>query len=70
MVIPTSLRDPVLNMLHHGHPGVSATRELARFTVYWPGLDEAVEKFVQNCGMPGSSLEGAIGSSVCVERTQ
>ena len=24
-------------------------RELARFTVYWPGLDEAVEKYVQNC---------------------
>ena len=49
VVIPTSLRAAVLDMLHDGHPGVSAMRELARFTVYWPGLDEAVEKYVQNC---------------------
>jgi len=49
VVIPSSLRDPVLNILHDGHPGVSAMRELARFTVYWHGLDEDVEKCVQNC---------------------
>jgi len=41
VVIPTSLRAAVLDMLHDGHPGVSAMRELARFTVYWPGLDDA-----------------------------
>jgi len=43
VVIPTSLRAKMLGMLHDGHPGVSAILELARFTVYWPGLDDAVE---------------------------
>jgi len=49
VVIPTSLRDPMLNMLHDGYPGVSTMRELARFAVYLPGLDEAVKQFVQKC---------------------
>jgi transposase InsO family protein len=49
MVIPSKLRQAVMSMLHDGHPGVVAMRELARFSVWWPQIDIAVENYVKSC---------------------
>ena len=49
IVIPKPLHDAVLATLHDGHPGIWATRALARFYVWWPNIDEEVEMYVKKC---------------------
>ena len=46
------LRQNILTMAHQGHLGVSKTKSLMRETVYWQGMDEEVEKLLNeymNC---------------------
>ena len=49
LVIPSVLREEMLNRLHQGHQGIVKTRALARSTVWWPGLSKEIETLVQNC---------------------
>ena len=49
VVIPSKSRERVLNELHTGHPGIVKMKSLARTLVWWPGIDKALESFVQNC---------------------
>lgn len=49
IIVPTVLRTAVLDILHDGHPGVTSMLDLARFTAYWPGMDDDVEKYVRSC---------------------
>ena len=46
LVIPTALKESMLQMLHEGHPGVCAMRELARFYAWWPCIDDDIEHHV------------------------
>ena len=48
-VIPKSLRDQVLYLAHEGHPGIVAMKRRLRSKVWWPGMDQDVENFVQTC---------------------
>lgn len=49
IIVPTSMRESVLNELHEGHPGMTRMKNLARTLVWWPNLDAAIEKKVQSC---------------------
>ena len=49
LVIPTALKESMLQMLHEGHPGVCAMRELARFYAWWPRIDDDIEYHVAAC---------------------
>uniref|UniRef100_A0A5S6QPI0 RNA-directed DNA polymerase n=1 Tax=Trichuris muris TaxID=70415 RepID=A0A5S6QPI0_TRIMR len=49
IVAPTRLRDRILAMLHEGHPGIVAMKSMARFQVWWPGIDKEIEKHVNQC---------------------
>ena len=49
VVIPHVLRSRVLSMLHDGHPGMTAMKQLARGVVWWPGLDGHIEDCVRAC---------------------
>ncbi|KAK3920039.1 hypothetical protein KUF71_009326 [Frankliniella fusca] len=49
VVIPPTLRENVLNLLHGGHPGVVRMKMRARGSVYWPKIDEDIGEFVKNC---------------------
>jgi hypothetical protein len=49
MVIPQSLQENILSMLHDGHPGIVAMKSIARFSVWWPGIDNAIETHVKQC---------------------
>lgn len=51
VVIPDSLRDQVLNLLHEEHPEASRMKMLARSYVWWPGMDQAIEQYVQRCSI-------------------
>ena len=49
IVIPTSLRKTVLNILHSGHSGVSSMMMRAADSVWWPGLQTSLENTRQLC---------------------
>jgi hypothetical protein len=49
VVVPTTLKGKVLELLHDGHPGVVRMKMLARQYVWWPGIDKGVEDRVKAC---------------------
>lgn len=49
VIIPTKGRDKILKLLHQTHTGMSKMKGLARSYVWWPGMDECIEKEVQSC---------------------
>lgn len=49
LVIPVKLRQKILEELHEGHPGVSRMKLLAANFVYFPHIDELIEKFSKVC---------------------
>lgn len=55
IVIPSTLRSKVLELLHSGHIGIVRMKSLARTYVWWPGLDRDIEMFVKMCQVCGVS---------------
>ena len=49
VIIPTSLREILLNDLHAEHLGIVKTKQLARKYVWWPMIDRDVENKVKEC---------------------
>ncbi|PAA75827.1 hypothetical protein BOX15_Mlig026022g1 [Macrostomum lignano] len=49
VVVPTALRQRVIQELHQAHPGISRMRALARSYVWWPGLDGDLEAAAKSC---------------------
>jgi hypothetical protein len=49
VVVPQSLRSKVLLELHVGHQGIVKTKALARLHVYWPALNDDIERMIQGC---------------------
>lgn len=49
IVVPTSLRPAVLNLLHDGHQGVNRCKAKARDSVWWPGIAKDIESMVARC---------------------
>jgi hypothetical protein len=49
VIVPVKLRTQILNLLHESHPGVVRMEALARSHVWWPGIDNNIEKLVKQC---------------------
>ena len=49
VVIPSSLRKHVLELLHKGHFGIQRMKQLARTAVYWPNIDIDITDMCQRC---------------------
>ena len=49
IVILPPLREKLLDRIHSGHQGITKCRELARQSVWWPGLSKRLEELVHNC---------------------
>ena len=49
VIIPTSLRQQLLELAHEGHPGISRMKSKCRAAIWWPGLDSELERFVRDC---------------------
>lgn len=49
IVIPTALRERVLEAAHEGHPGSTKMTQRLRSHVWWPKMDKDVEKKVSEC---------------------
>ncbi|XP_043229711.1 uncharacterized protein K02A2.6-like isoform X3 [Amphibalanus amphitrite] len=50
VVVPTKMRNRVLQELHAGHLGSGKMKQLARRYVWWPGLDTELESLARVCG--------------------
>lgn len=48
-VVPSKLRQTVLQDLHISHMGIFKTKSLARSYVYWPNIDGDIEKPIKGC---------------------
>ncbi|KAI0983382.1 hypothetical protein GJ496_003739 [Pomphorhynchus laevis] len=44
-----SLKTKALETLHIGHPGVSSTKNLARYYCWWPTISNDIDHFVRGC---------------------
>lgn len=51
VVIPQACQEKVLRELHDTHMGIVKTKALARSYVWWPGVDEAVERVCRACAV-------------------
>ena len=51
IVIPTSLREQVLNQLHTNHMSIGKTNLLACESVYWSSINVDIEKYIKNCAI-------------------
>ncbi|XP_061153479.1 uncharacterized protein K02A2.6-like, partial [Syngnathus typhle] len=49
VVIPAKGRGRMLKMLHQTHTGMTKMKGLARSYMWWPGMDQDVERTVQAC---------------------
>ena len=49
VVIPSSLRPQVLQLLHLGHFGMQRMKQLARTAVYWPHIDADIVDLCHKC---------------------
>lgn len=49
IVIPSVLRQKVLEAAHEGHPGIVAMKMRLRTKVWWPKIDSDAEHYVRSC---------------------
>ena len=49
VIIPTSFRSAVLQLLHSSHIGVAGMKNVARSFVYWPGIDRDIDLLAKTC---------------------
>ena len=49
IIVPVKLKNKVMQMLHSEHMGILKTKNLARFYVRWPKIDEDIENLVKSC---------------------
>ena len=49
IIVPNKQQETILRMLHEGYLGLNKCKLQAKETVYWPGLNDQLEKLVLNC---------------------
>ena len=49
IVVPSMKQVEILTLIHEGHLGLTKCKLRAKETVYWPGLNDQLEKLVLNC---------------------
>ena len=49
IVIPPSLRNHMLKLIHESHLGIVKCKHRAREVMYWPAMNTAIEEEVRNC---------------------
>ena len=49
IVIPRALQKNMLERIHESHMGMVKTKQLARDTIFWPGIDQQIEANVAGC---------------------
>ena len=61
VIVPKQLQSALLDKLHVGHPGIAWMKELSWSHVWWPHLDQELEKRARECE---SCLEFTCGAGL------
>lgn len=65
VIIPLSLRDSILKLLHESHPGITRSKMLARQYVWWPNLDRDITDMINGCEICQTTLPRKVEGPVC-----
>ena len=49
IIVPLSLRPEILQRIHAAHLGMEKCRARARSSVFWPGINAAIDEMVSQC---------------------
>ena len=49
LLLPASMQQKVLANLHESHQGAVRTKEKARLSLYWPGIDNDIDNVILSC---------------------
>lgn len=49
LIIPSKMRQTIVNKLHEPHFGIGKTLQRARMSVFWPQMNNEIESVVMNC---------------------
>ena len=49
LIVPTSLRKEMLNIIHSSHLGIVKCKSRAREVLYWPGMSSQIEDLIAKC---------------------
>ena len=49
LIIPTSMRSEMLNLIHESHFGMTKCKARARTVIYWPGMSADIERLISKC---------------------
>ena len=49
VVMPRVLQKRMLKEFHMGHPGMCRMKSLMRSYIYWPRMDQDIEKIIREC---------------------
>ena len=49
IVVPATLRKSLTEKLHQAHMGVESTLRRARTSLWWPGMNSQLKKFISTC---------------------
>ena len=49
IIIPKSMQNEILHLVHYSHQGMVKSKQLARDVVYWKGLNKQIEDIVSKC---------------------
>lgn len=49
LIIPSSMRNQVLDLLHAAHGGTEKMKQRARDVMYWPGMSTDIEETAERC---------------------
>ena len=51
IIIPSSLRSTMKDIIHHGHNGIERCKNRARQSIYWPGINREIEDLISRCSL-------------------
>ncbi|XP_028394422.1 uncharacterized protein K02A2.6-like [Dendronephthya gigantea] len=51
VIIPSSMRQEMLNKIHKAHQGADSSIRRARETLFWPGMSAAIRQTCSSCGL-------------------
>ena len=49
IIVPITMRIKMLKQLHEPHFGITKTKKRAQNSLYWPGIDDDIEKMISSC---------------------
>ncbi|KAK0156522.1 Apoptosis-stimulating of p53 protein 1 [Merluccius polli] len=51
IVVPPTMREHMLKLIHQSHLGIVKSKQRAREALYWPGMSAQIEEVVRNCSL-------------------